>query len=473
MLPISIEIMNCFREIVPDNFSDIDVFYEEISVDDILTDILKNGIIIIDKDGYILFFNNVAQKLTGYNQQYCIGKKISEIVSYINIESKDNLFHILGKPFNIIDISPIKYEDGEPNGYVIIFNNIIQIKETLGEIISLTKHVCLTNKKGERFRGDKIDPAFSSIIGKSDRFQHVLRLATKAAKTNSTILLKGESGTGKSLIAKAIHDASNRRKGPFVKVSCPAIPGNLVESELFGHEKGAFTGAINQRFGKFEIANGGTIFLDEIGELGKDTQAKMLRVIQEKEFERVGGNQTFNTDVRIIAATNRDLKEMVRQGDFREDLYYRLNVVSILLPSLRERKEDIPLLAQYFLNKLSVELGKHVTDISKLAMKYLVAYDWPGNIRELENIIERAINFTDYNFIDINVLPKEITGIDLSEKQFLINCDINGEVASFEDYEKEIIQIAMKKYKSFNAAGKVLGLTHKTVASKARKYGIV
>lgn len=265
MLPISIEIMNCFREIVPDNFSDIDVFYEEISVDDILTDILKNGIIIIDKDGYILFFNNVAQKLTGYNQQYCIGKKISEIVSYINIESKDNLFHILGKPFNIIDISPIKYEDGEPNGYVIIFNNIIQIKETLGEIISLTKHVCLTNKKGERFRGDKIDPAFSSIIGKSDRFQHVLRLATKAAKTNSTILLKGESGTGKSLIAKAIHDASNLRKGPFVKVSCPAIPGNLVESELFGHEKGAFTGAINQRFGKFEIANGGTIFLDEIG----------------------------------------------------------------------------------------------------------------------------------------------------------------------------------------------------------------
>lgn len=199
----------------------------------------------------------------------------------------------------------------------------------------------------------------------------------------------------------------------------------------------------------------------------------MLRVIQEKEFERVGGNQTFNTDVRIIAATNRDLKEMVRQGDFREDLYYRLNVVPILLPSLRERKEDIPLLAQYFLNKLSVELGKHVTDISKLAMKYLVAYDWPGNIRELENIIERAINFTDYNFIDINVLPKEITGIDLSEKQFLINCDINGEVASFEDYEKEIIQIAMKKYKSFNAAGKVLGLTHKTVASKARKYGIV
>lgn len=470
---ISVEIGNCFKETVQGDFLDKDSFYKEGLLENVLADILRNGIIIIDKDGYIIFFNSVAQKLTGYNQQYCKGKKISEIVSYVNFESKDNLFHIMGKPFNIIDISPITNNANDDTGYIIVFNNIKKIKENLNEMIALSRQLSLTAKADRKLKRDEIDPAFDSIIGKSSKFKHLLILATRAAKTDSTILLKGESGTGKSMIAKAIHNASNRRKGPFVKISCPAIPTNLVESELFGHEKGAFTGAINQKFGKFEMADGGTIFLDEIGEFRKDIQAKLLRVIQEKEFERVGGNQTFNTDVRIIVATNRDLKEMIRKGDFRQDLYYRLNVVPIILPSLRDRKDDIPLLAKHFLKTLSIKLGKNVTSISKHAMRYLIAYDWPGNIRELENVIERAINFTDDSLIDTNVLPEEITGIDLGKKQFLINCDMNGEVASFEDYEKEIIQIAMNKYKSFNAAGKALGLTHKTVASKARKYGIV
>lgn len=465
--------MDCFAQIVQSESANSNLLHSKEMTSYMLAEVIQNGIIIINKNGYIIFFNNTAQKLTGFSQEYCMGKKISDIVSYIDIKKTDNLFHILGKPFNILDVSPIKPDDKKHKGFIIVFNDITRITNILSKKQKTDSNIALQAKNNKVFGDRDIDPAFCSIIGQSKNFKHVLYLATKAAKTKSTILLKGESGTGKSLIAKAIHYASNRTDGPFVKVSCPAIPLNLVESELFGHEKGSFTGAINQKIGKFELANGGTIFLDEIGELDKNIQAKLLRVIQEKEFERVGGNETFNLDVRIIAATNRNLEEMIKNRKFREDLYYRLNVVPITLPSLRERKEDVPILAKYFLKTLGKELGKNIAGITDRAMKYLVGYEWPGNIRELENIMERAINFTDSAIIDIDVLPIEITGIDLNKKRFLINYDIDGEIASFKDYEKEIIKFALKRYNSFNAAGKALGLTHKTVASKARKYGIV
>lgn len=465
--------MDCFAEIVQSVSANVKLSHASSMTSDILAEVIQNGIIIIDKKGYIIFFNNTAQKLTGFSQEYCKGKNISEIVSGIDIKSTDNLFHILGKPFNILDVSPIKPDDKNPKGFIIVFNNIRRIENVLNKMLKTESSISLRTKENKVSIDTDIDPAFCSIIGRSKRFKHALCLATKAARTKSTILLKGESGVGKSLIAEAIHNASNRKNGPFVKVSCPAISLNLIESELFGHEKGSFTGAIKQKIGKFELANSGTIFLDEIGELDKSIQTKLLRIIQEKEFERVGGNKTFNLDVRIIAATNRNLEEMVEKKEFREDLYYRLNVIPLTLPSLRERKEDIPILAKYFLKTLSLELGKNVIGITNRAMKYLVSYDWPGNIRELENIMERAVNFTDTAFIDIDVLPYEITRIDPDKKRFLINYDINGEIASFKDYEKEIIKFALERYKSFNAAGKALGLTHKTVASKARKYGIV
>jgi DNA-binding NtrC family response regulator len=232
---------------------------------------------------------------------------------------------------------------------------------------------------------------FDRIVGASGALQSVLAIVKKVAKSNTTCLIRGETGTGKELIAGAIHHNSNRATRNFVKVNCAALQENLLESELFGHEKGAFTGADKQRVGRFEQADGGTLFLDEVGDMSANTQAKILRVLQEHEFERLGGTRTLRTDVRVIAATNRNLPQMVAGGQFREDLYYRLNVVSIDMPPLRERKEDISALATFFLRRFASELKKRVEGLSPDAQKLLMRYNWPGNIRELENSIERAV----------------------------------------------------------------------------------
>ena len=224
--------------------------------------------------------------------------------------------------------------------------------------------------------------------------QEVLDLVRRVAPSDATVLLRGESGTGKELIAKAIHYASARRNGPLVKVNCAALPETLLESELFGHEKGAFTGAFAMRKGRFEVADGGTLFLDEIGDLPAHLQAKLLRVLQEKEFERVGSNRAITTDVRIITATHRDLEQLMREGSFREDLYYRLNVVTIILPPLRERRQDLPALVEHFLRKFAEKNGKTIQGFSREARDALLRYDYPGNVRELENLVERAIVLT-------------------------------------------------------------------------------
>jgi DNA-binding NtrC family response regulator len=236
---------------------------------------------------------------------------------------------------------------------------------------------------------------FDKIIGASDSLQRVLGVVRKVAKSNSTVLIRGETGTGKELIAGAIHHNSLRSGRNFVKVNCAALQENLLESELFGHEKGAFTGADKQRVGRFEQADGGTLFLDEVGDMSANTQAKILRVLQEHEFERLGGTRTLRVDVRVIAATNRNLPQMVANGQFREDLYYRLNVVSIDMPPLRERKDDIRQLAMFFLRRFAGELKKRLDELSPDAHKLLMRYNWPGNIRELENAIERAVLLAD------------------------------------------------------------------------------
>jgi len=310
-------------------------------------------------------------------------------------------------------------------------------------------------------------------VGKSGTLRDALAMAAKAAPSSTTMLIRGESGTGKELVAEAIHEASPRAKKPLVRLNCSAIPPTLVESELFGHERGAFTGAVRRRLGKFELAHGGTIFLDEIGALELPLQAKLLRVLQNRVLERVGGEEPVPVDVRVIAATNADLEQLVEQGQFREDLYYRLNVIGIYLPPLRDRGSDIPLLVEHFIAKLSAKVGREVVGITPEALRLLMAYDWPGNVRQLENVIERGINLCEGPYIAIGDLPPYITHPHTTQANTLVHALPGGEVAPLEAYDKEIIKLALERYGSFNAAAKALGITHRTVALKARRYRLV
>jgi len=445
---------------------------------DKIFDSIGLGIIVTNKTGTVILCNRIAEELIGISKNYILGCNIHDIIPGIDLATSSSMgigvFRMeedSKKKLASTDINPI-FIDGELAGYSIVFNKDVSTAQSFSPEyaleISLSKDLQTEQKKRADF-----NDAFKDIIGQSDKFATVLEVAYRAAKTCSTVLIQGESGTGKELVAKAIHRASSRRNGPFIKVNCPGIPANLMESELFGHERGSFTGAISQKIGKFELAKGGTIFLDEIGELDKNLQSKLLRVLQEREFERVGGNEVIKADVRVIAATNRNLKEMVEKDEFRADLYYRINVVPIVLPSLRERKDDIPLLVEHFLEKLCKKLGKKQKTITKRALAHLYNYDWPGNVRELENIIERVINLTESDVIDVWDLPSYITGKAVEKRPRLINLDVDGNLAPYDEYDKAIIKTALSKYKSFNAAGKVLGLTHKTVAAKARKYGLI
>jgi transcriptional regulator with GAF, ATPase, and Fis domain len=243
---------------------------------------------------------------------------------------------------------------------------------------------------------------FEEVVGTSQVLQMVLARAAKVAPTDSTVLIMGETGTGKELIARAIYKRSKRSERPFISVNCAAVPSSLIMSELFGHEKGAFTGAVQRRLGRFELAEGGTLFLDEVGDLPAETQIALLRVLQEREFERVGGTEVLRADVRAIAATNRDLQRAIADGAFRSDLYYRLNVFPIELPPLRERKEDVPLLVSYFVNRYAKRAGKEIKHIQKKTLEMLQEYSWPGNVRELQNVIERSLIITETNEFSID-----------------------------------------------------------------------
>jgi DNA-binding NtrC family response regulator len=309
--------------------------------------------------------------------------------------------------------------------------------------------------------------SFSNIVGNSFKMKEVFDLIGRVAQTNSNILILGESGTGKELVAKAIHYHSERSSSPFVAVQCAAIPATLLESELFGHIKGAFTGAIKDREGKFESADGGTIFLDEIAETSPDMQAKLLRVIQEREVQRVGSNLSFKVDVRIISATNQNLSKAVEQKRFREDLFYRLNVISISLPPLRERREDIPILIKHFLKKF----GQPNCQIEKEAWDYLLSYHWPGNVRELENVIERALVLKKGEIITKDVFPEDMLRSDRKIGGGVIDLPEAG--INLEELEKELIRLALKKYDGNQTqAAKFLGLSRPTLVYRMEKYGL-
>jgi len=309
-----------------------------------------------------------------------------------------------------------------------------------------------------------------NIIGQADRMQEVFEAIHNIAPSKANVILRGESGTGKELIAKALHYMSPRAKGPFVKFNCASIPEGLLESELFGHEKGAFTGATAMRKGRFELANGGTIFLDEIGDLPHALQPKILRVLQEREFERVGGEKTMKVDVRLIAATSRDLEQLVADGSFREDLYYRLNVIPVFLPPLRDRKEDIPLLVEHFLARFNKENRKSVT-VRSSVIDYFMSYDWPGNVRELENLMERMIVMAREGSLGLKDLPvsmREQSARSRGEAGFK-----GALTSSVEDLEKARIVDALEASGWVQSkAARVLGITPRQIGYKIKKYKI-
>lgn len=369
----------------------------------------------------------------------------------------------------ILDTGVPRYAaDGTFLGYLGTCLDITERKES--EVALQTAHEELHQLKNQLEAENislqqelQLDDKFGEIIGQSDTIKYVLFKVTQVAPTNTTVLITGETGTGKELVARAIHGASNRKDKPLIKVNCGVLSPTLIESELFGHEKGSFTGAIARKQGRFELANGGTIFLDEIGELPPELQVKLLRVIQENEFERIGGGKTIKVDVRIIAATNRNLKVEVEKGTFREDLWYRLNVYPITVPPLRQRKEDIPLLVEYFTGTYAKKSGKTISSVSPRAMQNLEVHTWPGNVRELANVIERAVIHTQGSVLQL---------VDHWEPVVAEP----GTTQTLEEVEREYIVRTLEqtgwRIEGKSGAATILGLNPSTLRTRMMKLGI-
>lgn len=444
----------------------------------LILETVQDGICVMSSEGVITYVNRAYLRILSEKEENILNKNIRDIspdgVRRRVLETGKSVVGALSYKENdvtiVCNVNPI-IVDGEITGVVSVIKNITEVKKLSEKLKKASAKAEYLEE--ELFRTKKPDLAFSKYIGYSGKVLDALATASKAAKTNTTVLIRGESGTGKELIAEGIHYGSKNAKGPFVRVNCAAIPQNLLESELFGHEKGSFTGAIKRKLGKFELAQNGTIFLDEIGEMDKSMQAKILRVIQEKEFQRVGGEETIKVNVRIIGATHRNLEEMVRTMEFREDLYYRLNVIPIFLPPLRERRQDIAPLLEHFINKISKNIGKNISLVKNDAMEALLNYSWPGNVRELENLVERLVALNENQMIDLDDLPSYMRQErPMKQEKAHVTSIIEDDILPLKEYEKIIIEKALKRYGSYNAAGKVLGLTHKTVAAKARQYGI-
>ncbi len=432
---------------------------------------------ITDKYGYTLKLNKAYTRVTGITEEELIGKHmqdliqegiISDSISLNVLKKKERLTmvqSINGKEL-LVTGNPIFDENGDILFVVTNLRDVStlnNLKEELNQTKALANHYL---QELEHYHKKRQVIMHEGIIANSDNMIAAIDMAQKIASVNSTVLLLGETGVGKEVIANLIQKLSSRSAKPFIKVNCAAIPKDLLESELFGYEKGAFTGADDKgRPGLFEQAHGGTIFLDEIGEMPLPLQVKLLRVLQEFEVTRIGGGRTIKIDVRVISATNKDLESLVKQGEFREDLYYRLNIIPIKIPPLRERPEDIPLLAHYFLQKVNQKynLHKQLTDDAFFTMK---SYSWPGNIREMQNLIERLVVTAENDFIDSNHFP--FTNQPSSE------CQASRKTMKeiLHDIERDMILKAMVKYKTTRKAAKFLGISQSTLVKKMQRLGI-
>jgi len=443
----------------------------------VLNNILS-GVLITDPDGYVVFFSDSYGKFLGMDPCKQIGKHTTEVIenSRMHIVAKTGIpeinhpHRIMGHDM-VVQRLPIKI-DGELKAVFgqVMFEDVKDVQVLASKLSILESKVRLYEKELENLRSSKY--SCKNIVGKSSIMIELRKLAVKAAKVHAPILLTGESGTGKELFAHAIHRSSDRHSNPFVRINCAAIPKDLLESELFGYEPGAFSGAGSKaKPGKFELAHQGTIFLDEISELPLDMQPKLLRVLEEKEVERLGSTRITKSDFRLISATHEDLEKRVREGSFRKDLYYRINVIPLHMPALRERKEDIAMIAEHLVQMLSKDCGTSVSKISPEAIKIFEAYDWPGNIRELSNILERVLCSLDgiEDTIQVEHLPVLFRnmGIKPVRSESVILRNIKA------DSEKEALLHAMRiSNNNKNKAAKLLGIHRTALYKKIKKFNI-
>ncbi|MEW6623695.1 MAG: sigma 54-interacting transcriptional regulator [Bacillota bacterium] len=437
-----------------------------------IVDSVHEGVIAIDSEGVVTHVNKSAEQIFGLERQQLIGKNLNYLAPDMPLldllkgeESftfREVFVSFNGKKLHLLSTGrPILSARGNVVGAVASYRDFSETQKTAYEIFNKQQHL-----------------TFKDIIGSSEAMQEVVRKAQKIASSNSTVLILGESGTGKELFARAIHEASSQSHKPFVSINCGAIPETLLESELFGYEEGAFTGAKRGgKIGKFELANGGTIFLDEIGNMSLYLQAKLLRVLQERQIEKVGGNQIIPVDIRVIAATNSDLQDLVNKGRFRDDLYYRLSVIPLVIPPLRERKEDIPQLLEYLRIRYNDLLGKRHIGFSKEALNICLNYSWPGNVRELVNTVEYAINIEESPEIRPESLPPRIREeVNTREvKEYTSKGD--RVVVPIEELEREAILKALNHFgwteEGKMKAAKALGIGRATIYRKILKYGIL
>jgi PAS domain S-box-containing protein len=446
--------------------SNVILAQEKDKVDSIIES-LADGVFTVDSELRITSFSKGMENLTGLKESEVIGSTCEEVLSADNCESGCPFANTLKNGYGLANIAErIVMKNGDT---LPVFISTAFLKDSSDGDIELIATVRDASEI-EKLKKEVNDRyQFSNIIGKSSQMQQIFELIETLADTDCAILIGGESGTGKELVSRAIHHESGRRNRPFIKVNCSAIVEGLFESELFGHVKGAFTGAIKDKVGKFELADGGTIFLDEIADMPLSLQPKLLRVLQDMEFERVGDNKTRKVDVRIIAATNKNLKDEIRAKRFREDLYYRLCVVPIEMPSLRERREDIPLLINHFIEKCNIKIHNrpNITEVTPQALSALLDYDWPGNVRELENAIEHACIRSKTDRIDRDSLPVSIIGMPAARISEPVTHDISETIS---EIQKKHIDELMKQYNGNKSkVAKNLGISRTTLWRRLRE----
>jgi PAS domain S-box-containing protein len=432
---------------------------------DAILESISDGVFTVDLDWRITSFNRAAEKITGVSRHEAIGSLCSEVFRSSMCEVGCALRETLKTDKPIIDKSCFII-DNDGNRRPISVSTAV-LRDSAGVVIGAAE-TFRDLSEIEELRSELVGRhRIGNIVSRSPLMEKIFEIVSAVATSISTVLVLGETGTGKELLARTIHDQSDRSSGPFIAVNCGALPDTLLESELFGYEPGAFTGATKSKAGRFELARGGTLFLDEIGDISSALQVRLLRVLQERTFEPLGSTRQIKADVRIIAATNRRLSELMKTGKFREDLYYRINVMRIELPPLRSRKEDLPLLVNQFISSFNNQQAKSITQISSKAMALFMAYDWPGNIRELENVIERAFILCTEGEIGIEHLPQELA------LRPVVNAAGEGIAHTRELLETQAILSALER-SGYNrlAAARALGIHKSTLFRKIRKLGI-